>query len=140
GGSLNWTLFAPDNSVVATRGPTSILTQLHTDVLSLAQTGQYRLSVEGTATQAPSYQFELVDVIHESFTIALGDVVNETIEMQGQQDEYLSSASAGLRIYVDFQSITSGTGVTTALYAPDGSEAYSKSGTNITALDEDMRT
>ncbi len=100
--------------------------------LTLAQTGVYRLLIEGyisTAGTANNYSFNVQKVTDEQFALTVGNTVNGSIAHAGQRDFYSFTLSEAKRLYFD---ALSNSNVNWTLVGPRGSVV---SGRNFTSTD-----
>ena len=80
--------------------------------LVLTNGGVYTITVYGLEDSTGTYQFELFDVVPQSFNIGIGQVVTNgvpaagagNLETPGAQDVYTFNATAGQVVYFDAQS------------------------------------
>lgn len=65
--------------------------------------GSYTLTLDPQFHFVPAYQFTLVDVVDDSSTITVGDVVSGVFTRAGSTKTYSFASAQGQRIYLDLQ-------------------------------------
>ncbi len=134
--NFNWRVLNPDGS------------QLFTDTLMrdrdttvLAGNGTYTLIVDGTLNRTGAYQFQLRNVPATTSTPIVFTQVVGGSTVPGQIREYTFSATSGMDVFLDMQTLTGATGsFTSSLIAPSGADFHTRSANNANAQDSGTLT
>ena len=140
GGSLRAQLIAPDGSTVFnTLGSTASILESNIGApRSLSQTGSYTLRLTSTnGTSTPSYSFNLVNSQVTTTTVAIGDVINDSIIQPGDTNTYSFASTGTETLFLDGQllSPSSFSTITIRLVAPNGDVVLSDAGSQANFLD-----
>jgi hypothetical protein len=98
-GNATWRLLDTFGNQVFNQGFTT-----DSDVLTLSQTGDYTLSIEGrqnAGTGAVAYTFNVAPVTDDTAALAIGATVNATINEPGERDFYTFTLASPARLVMD---------------------------------------
>ncbi|MFN0054155.1 MAG: putative Ig domain-containing protein [Planctomycetales bacterium] len=101
--SSSWRLVDPSRTILFNKQFNDASSFSDVDTLTLAQSGQYTLLVEGAAgnTGTSTYRFNVQPVTFVSQPLILGSLVNGSIGVPGEQDLYTFSLAKPALLYFD---------------------------------------